>query len=479
MIVFGDRQMDRSFDYDVMVIGGGGAGVMAAIHAADAGAKVCLLEANDKLGGSTALSGGAVLATGSKAMAAAGVEDTTANFLDYLISLNEESVDRAAVERVCEEGGKILDWLKDEGVEYFYIFDPYRCHGLAQFGEGLIQGLEGVLAKFPVDVALKSRVTRLIVEDGAVKGAIVDGEEIRAGAVVLATGGFGGDRDLVRQHLPRSASAGDWLFYIGNPANRGDGLKMGLAAGSTFVGEDQALITANNGVRGAVETMAPAWLLMVNKNGKRFINECSPYWVTPEALRLQPEQKAWGVFDARMFAEAKPDRRLELAYRAGFMTLTWLPEHFQAALADGRLIQADSLEALAARLGVDGPSLADTVARYNAACASGEDAEFGKPAEDLTPVLQAPFYAMEIRNHILWATQGGLPIDRRGQVLASAGGKPIPGLFAAGEVTGNVLGAKYPGTGFSNANSLVFGRIAGRQAADYAREQASRAAGQA
>lgn len=464
--------MTQSLDYDVIVIGGGGAGIMAAIHAAKGGAKVCLLEANEKLGGSTALSGGAVLATGSRAMAEAGIKDSPADFLEYLTVLNGDSIDRTVVERVCEEGGPILDWLREEGVEYFYIFDPYRCHGLAQFGAGLVQGLEGILSRYPVDVALKSRVTRLLIEGGAVVGAIVDGEEIRAGAVVLATGGFGGDPDLVRQHLPRSASAGDWLFYIGNPANRGDGLRMGLAAGSTFVGDDQALITSNNGVPGAVETMVPAWLLIVNKEGQRFVNECSPYWVTPEFLREQPEQKAYGIFDARMFSDAKPDRRLEAAFRGGFMSLTWLPMHFQQALADGRLIQADTLEALAARLGLEGQSFVDTVARYNAFCERGEDAQFGKPADDLVPVRDAPFFAMEIRNHIIWATQGGLPIDRLGRVLSSVGGAPISGLFAAGEVTGNVLGAKYPGTGFSNANSLVVGRIAGEEAAAYARERA-------
>ncbi len=464
--------MKNARDYDVMVIGGGGAGVMAAIHASFKGASVCLLEANPKLGGSFALSGGLVLASGTTVQKEAGVNDSPEQYLQDVLAINagSGSVDPEAVARVCYEGGAIIEWLATQGIPFQY--DPFptpRCHAPEGFGEGLFRGLATILSRTGVDVALQTRVTQLLTDDsGAVIGAEIDGEAVRAGAVVLSTGGYGGNPDMVKELMPRSATAGDWLYYIGNPANVGDGIKMGQAVGAAFMGRDQGLISTNNGFHFATEPNIPSWLLVVNEQGQRFGNEDSPYWVMPELIREQTNQRAFAIFDSRMFNNPRPDRRLEAAFRLGFVTLSWMKNDFEEYLAKKCIKQAQTIEELAEQIGITSAGLAATVDRYNSFCETGEDLDVCKEPIDLEPVEQAPFYAIEIRNHVIWVTQGGLPIDKDGRVLREKDGKPIPGLYAAGEITGNVLGAKYPGTGFSNANSLVFGKVAGEAAAAYA-----------
>ncbi|MBI5505756.1 MAG: FAD-binding protein, partial [Deltaproteobacteria bacterium] len=453
-------------DYDVMVIGGGGAGSMAAIHAAAKQAHVCLLEATAKLGGSTALSGGRLMAADTRIQRENNVVDSTAAFFADVLAVNPDSVDPEALRRVCEGSRDVLEWLTTRGVSFSYDPAPPRCHGADGFGEGLYRGIETALSQAGVDIALRSRVTRLLTDNaGAVTGAIVDGEPVSAGAVILATGGYGANREMLHQFLPRSDYAGDWLYYVGNPANVGDGIEMGKTLGAAVVGPDQGLVGTGNGFHKTAEVHIPGWLMVVNEQGKRFASEFSPYWVFPERLREQTNHRGFAIMDSRMIEEAYPDRRLAIAYALGFTAISWLPDDLKENVVSGKVVQAGSVAELARRIKIDPATLEATVARYNGFCASGNDEEFGKTAEDLESIKVAPFFAIEVRNHIVWVTQGGLVIDKDARVLKAKGGPAIPGLYAAGEVTGNVLGARYAGTGFSIANALTFGRIAGERAA--------------
>lgn len=152
------------------------------------------------------------------------------------------------------------------------------------------------------------------------------------------------------------------------------------------------------------------------------------------------------------------------AFAAGVLPLNWVTSELEAQERTGKVIRADSLDALAVRCGIRRGALEATVARYNADCEAGEDSMFFKAAEDLKPVRTPPFYAVEVRAAIICLTSTGLRIDRDAQVL-DLRDQPIRGLFAGGETAGGVLGERYVGGGNSIANAIVFGRIAGISAA--------------
>jgi fumarate reductase flavoprotein subunit len=465
--------------YDVVVIGAGGAGMSAALEAANAGASVALLEAGARIGGSTALAGGLVYAAGTAQQRARGIEDSPATMCRDILAINPES-DPQLVRRLCDEAPVALEWLESLGVEFppERLSSPNgrgtpRSHEPVGFGARITECLDSALNRTSVDVALKSRVERLITNDaGAVVGVQVGGEPIGCRAVVIATGGYGGSPEWVARLLPKAARAGDWVWHVGNVTNRGDGIAMAEQAGAQVTGEDSGLLLITPNFNRDFEVIGPDWALMVNTRGERFTSEDGAYWEIAEAIEAQPDSRAYFVFDRRRFEDAKPHPRVLEALAAGAITVSWIPRVFDEQLALGRVHTSPTIAGLAARMGIDAARLERTVSRYTEQAHRGRDEDFGKVASSLLPVEQAPFYAIEIRPAILTVTGGGMPIDADARVLARKGGT-IPGLYAAGETVGNVYGRYYVGSGYAIASGITFGRIAGRAAADYARRLAS------
>lgn len=454
--------------YDVMVIGGGAAGAAASISAAAAGARVCLLEAGSKIGGSTALSGGFVMAADTPFLRERGIFDTADDFYRDFMAVNEGSVDPVVIRRICESAKDTIEWLQSLGVEFFH--DPYvrRAHGTIGAGEQLIRQLEAELSNRGVDVACNTRVTKLITDGkGNVCGAEIEGEPILAGAVILTTGGYGANPEMVREFMPRSRLAGDWIHYVGGEHNRGDGILLAKHVNAAVRGEDQGMLGTGNGFRRHTEVYVPCWSMVVNEQGIRFGNEFATYWGFPEMLRRQPNHHGFAILDGNMLENAKADRRVAEFHRQGVTQVSWLPDDFREKIAEGMVKTGNSLAELAAKIGIDPERLEVSVARYNGFCETGVDEDFGKDAIDLTPVVEPPFAAVEIRNHLLWLTHGGLLVNADGQVL-SEDGSPIDGLYASGEIVNNVNGAIYFGTGFSISSGLTLGRIAGAAAAAFA-----------
>jgi fumarate reductase flavoprotein subunit len=454
--------------YDVMVIGGGAAGGAAAIAAAESGARVCLVEAGPEIGGSTALSGGFVMAADTAFLREHGVEDTVDAFYEDVMKVNGGSVDPVAVRRICETAKDTIEWLQTIGVAFFH--DPYvrRGHATAGGGEQLMRHVEAELANKGVDVAVQTRVTKLVTdENGTVRGAEIDGEPILVGAVVLTTGGYGANPDMVRDFMPRSRLAGDWIYYVGGAYNRGDGILMAQALNAAVRGEDQGMLGTGNGFRQHTEVYVPSWAMVVNENGVRFGNEFATYWGFPEMLRRQPNHHGFAILDGNMLKNAKADRRIVEYHRQGLTQVSWLPDDFREKIAEGVVKTADGLAELAGKLGMDPQALETSVARYNKFCETGVDEDFAKEAIDLTPILKPPFAAVEVRNLLLWLTHGGLQVNADAQVL-NEDNMPISGLYAAGEVVNNINGATYFGTGFSISSALTLGRIAGAAAAAFA-----------
>lgn len=458
-------------DFDVIVVGGGGAGLSAAHAAVEHGARVLIVDAGDRLGGSTNLSGGHVYAAGSSVQRAAGVEgDTPEAAFHYYMTLNQHQLEPRVARRLCEEAPAAIDWLISLGVEFRPealkvggIDGNRREHVPTGAGAAIVEALEGAVSG-KLDVALRTRVRELLVEDGRVAGIRSGGETIRAAAVVVTTGGFGANPELLARHYPDAAAHGDWTWYIGAPHSQGDHLDLGAAAGADITGFNRGLVLATPGFRKELEVYLPSWLMFVNREGRRFVDETIEYNIMSAVLKAQTGAECFAIFDEAARASAQPDPATLSQVRAGRATTSWLPEALAEFVQARKLLSAPTLEGLARLAGIRWPALQTTVDTYNADCDEGLDSRFGKLADDFKPIRTGPFYAARMRAAIVCFTSMGLRVDEEARVHDKAD-RPIPGLFAAGEAAGGVLGDRIFGGGSSMANVLVYGRIAGRNAA--------------
>lgn len=457
-------------DYDVIVIGGGGAGMTAALTAARQRSRVLLVEIGERLGGSTALSGGVYYAAGSSVQRAKGITDTPGAAYIYYMALAQHKVEASLVRRFCDEGADGLEWLISLGVEFppegLYISGVdgiARGHSPNGAGAAIAQALEAAISRGSVDVALHTQVDRLIQDgDGAVCGIVVGKDQVTCRAVVIACGGFGANEELLSQYYPRAAAQGRSAWYIGAKTNRGDGLVLGQAVGADITGFNRGLLLVTPGFARDLEVFLPGWLVYVNRHGRRFINELTEYAVVSAVVFEQPAGECFAVFDEESRAHAP--RNIE----AGDYPLpSWEAETLASNAARGRIVRADTIRTLACAAGIRADALEATIEKYNRNCDDGEDIDYFKSPANLRPVRKPPFYAVRMRPAIICLTSAGLRIDRDAHVLNVAN-RPIPGLFAAGETTGGILGDCYVGGGNSITNAIVFGRIAGRNAAAHA-----------
>jgi fumarate reductase flavoprotein subunit len=470
--------MSTGRDYDVVVVGGGGAGLCAAIEAHDAGARVALVEADRKLGGSTALSGGVYYAAGTSVQRAAGIvgDDADAMF-EYYMTLNQYRVEAALARVLCDEAAPGLEWLIGLGVEFLPeglyrsgVERVARGHGATGAGAGIAAALERAVRARTIDVALDARVEALLPGEqaGCIAGLRVSGADIRVPSVVLATGGFGANPYLLHRLYPDAARQGDWAWYIGSPHCQGDGLVLGEAVGADLVGHNRGLLLTTPNFRKVLEVFVPGWLVYVNREGRRFVNETAEYAVMAGVIQAQTGGSCFAIFDEAARREARPHPRYADAFAAGVLPMNWVADELAAQVRTGRVIQADTLDELAVRCGMRPGGLAATVEGYNADARDGVDRAFFKNGEEMKPIATPPFFAVEIRPAIICLTSTGLRIDARTRVL-DGNDRPIRGLHAAGETAGGVLGERYIGGGNSIANAIVFGRRAGREAAATAR----------
>ena len=459
-------------DYDVLVIGSGAAGLCAALEAALAGASVLVAESEDVIGGSSRLSGGMIMGAGTRFQKALGIEDTPNDlYKDYML-LNQWKVEPALVRRLADTAGPSIEWLADLGVEYHeqLIFGGDekvpRTHVPNTLGAGVIDVLTGECKRQDgIEFALRRRVNRLLTDGGRVVGAGVDGDEVTAGAVVVATGGFGANPAMLGRYYPEAAAAGDWGWYIGAPGAQGDALHLADQIGAQIVGENRGLVLLTPNFSRSLEVYVPGWLVFVNQAGRRFCDETAPYGLVASLVNAQPGP-VYAVFDEASRQAAQLDG--EAAYKQQIpgeevQVQNWVAPTIEEMADKGVVKRADTIEALAEAIGILPGPLAGTVERYNDGVGRGEDLDYLKLPELMRPIGTPPFYAAEIRAAIVCLTSTGLRIDAQARVL-DRNNRPLPGLYAAGECTGGILGERYMGSGNSYANCVVFGRVAGRSA---------------
>lgn len=301
---------------------------------------------------------------------------------------------------------------------------------------------------------------QLIQQDGKIKGVYAKGSEgiikIEASqGVALATGGYEFNWDMLTQRIrPRDLAVYAWT----NPTttNTGDGILMGLAAGAAE--DDWPHILMNDPAGAKTGTRANGAMLAflrVNENGQRFVNENLSFEYMSNAIMYQP-----GAHDFVLLSGTDILASLEKAKGGA----PWTPEDMYDSIKDV-LVQADSLDELAKTCGINAENLSATVARYNELCEAGEDTDFGKKPNDLIPLSEGPYYAIEESGACL-VTVNGLRINADSQVLTQEG-SVIEGLYAVGNASGSMFNGTYPHhmSAISHGRCLTFGYLVGRRLA--------------
>lgn len=457
-------------DYDVIVVGAGAAGMAAAIEAADVGARVLLVDAADRLGGTTALSGGVIYAAGTSSQRNRGIADSSDAMYSYYMALNQFKLEPALIRVLSDQSASALEWIRGFGVEFpdenlfqSGVDGAFRGHRAKGFGAAIAQALEGALSQRAVDIATNARITRLVQreDDIGVSGILFEGNEVKANSVILATGGFGANSEMRAQLFADAAHAGSRAWYVGPKECIGDGIAMAQRVGAALTGLNRGLLLVTPGFEKDFETYLPGWLLYVSRDGKRFVNETIAYSVFANIVNELPGKECFAVFDESSRANAKGSPR---SVGNPWSNPMWNAESLAQLTAKGLIRRADTLQGLAEVIGVDPLALARTVADYNHDVMRGEDSVFFKKSEFLRSVSTPPYYAVSLRPEMICITGAGIRINARAEVVSQTGAA-VQGLYAAGETVGGILGDSYLGGGNAITSALVFGRIAGSRAA--------------
>lgn len=464
--------MDRHAD--VIIIGGGGAGMAAAIEASDAGASVMLLEADARLGGATWLSDAVIYAAGTRVQQRFGIEDSADAMYFYIMTLNAWQTRPDIIRILSDRSSETIHWLMDIGVAFDWVAESGvdgtpRGHCTNGGGAALCDALEAEVRKRDITVCPGVRVERLLMHEGAVTGVHAGGVDYQAKAVIITTGGFGNSPEMRARFFPTAAQHGSWTYAVHNaaPFILGDGIKLGEAVGAAITGHDTGLLNPSaNLVPFVIEAYLPDWIMVVNDHGRRFMPENISYAVSGYLMNEQPNAHAWAVFsEAAMIAGTDAKRELT-PYRSGLLSKTWSADLIRAETASGRIRKAGSLAELAQLTGIEQLGLEATIERYNEACRIGEDREWSKFMRPEFANEGPPYYAIELKAASIGQTSAGLSIDSGGRVQ-DVHGRPIPGLYGAGETLGCVQGRRYAGGGMGVGGALTFGRLAGEEAAKF------------
>ena len=440
---------------DIVIIGSGGAGLSSAITATEKGAKVIVLEKMAYFGGNSNRSEGEMNAAGTKQQKAHGIlDDTPERFAADTLRGGHGLNDPALVKALTENAASAEEWLLDLGAHF--------CHRMGRGGgqtrarghgpcDGSPVGIEimrvlGERAdKDHIDMRLNNRVTKILMKNGKVAGVQVKTpkgmETINAKSVILATGGFGANHKMVEKYRPELKG----FSTTNHPGATGDGIVLAQQVGAGLTDIEQIQIhptvIKKNGAL-ISESMRARGGFLLNKNGKRFTNELLTRDVVSANELKQPGGIAYLVIDNSIYSKNKMA---------------------QNYTAEKLMTKCDTIADVAKLIGVDPKVVQASFDQYHKAFDNKKDDLFGRP-EMLIRMDQAPYFVAEVTPGI-HHTMGGVKIDPQAEVLTPEK-KPIPGLFAAGEVTGGVHGGNRIG-GNAVADIITFGRISANSALKY------------
>ena len=495
---------DSTVDADVVVVGAGGAGMTAAITAAAEGKSVVILESQSMVGGNSVRATGGMNAgktvyqDENEFGESAGVEKTLktaaekyadnetitalaktvfeqwaayqANPTGYFDSVELMELDTMIggkgindpelVETLCANSADAIDWLDEHGITLHSVSSfggasvkrihrPVNAEGkTVSVGSYMIPLLQENCEKAGVNMMLDTTATEILTDaNGAAVGVKATGASgetvtVNAKAVVLATGGFGANLDMVVKYKPELKG----FMTTNAPGIQGQGIEMAQAIGAATVDMDQIQIHPTveaNTAALITEGLRGDGAILINEEGRRFIDEVGTRDVVSAAEIAQTGSYSWLVVDQAM-ADAS--------------------SVIQGYIKKGYTVTGATYEELGEAMGVDAAAFAETMEKWNGYVEAKNDPDFGRTSF-ANPLNTAPYYAVKVTAGV-HHTMGGLKINANTEVLNEKG-EVIPGLFAAGEVTGGVHGANRLG-GNAVADFTVFGRIAGAAASDYA-----------
>lgn len=454
--IFTPKTADQLKDsYDAIIVGAGGTGLTAALQAHELGLNVVVLEKNENLGGNTSRASSGMNASESLVQLNHGIIDNNHSFYEETLKGGGLLNDRPMLKYFVDHSAIAISWLMEHEIDLTDLtitggMSKKRAHrpaSMAPVGGDLVTGLLKQIQKEDIDVFNNARVTKLIKDDGKkVNGVEVetkDGKKIvTAKAVLLASGGFGASKELIKKYRP------DLVDYktTNQPGATGDGLKLAEGVDAqlmqmNFVQVHPTAQTDHDHTYLIGEGVRGEGAILVNKAGKRFVNELDTRKVVSNAITDLHEDGAYLIFDQG------------------------IRDHFKAIdFYDhvGLVVHGKDLADLAKNIGVDANNLEQTVAEWNSAVKNKDDIAFGRTTGMERGINEAPYYAIHVHPAIHY-TMGGIHITPKTEVLDS-NGNVIEGLYAAGEVSGGLHGNNRIG-GNSIAETVIFGRQAGMQMA--------------
>ncbi len=451
---------------DVVVIG---AGLAAAVSANQNGASVIVLEKMPQVGGNTIISGAAYNTADPEFQAKFGIEDSTDKHFEQTYNGGDKAGDPEMIRVLVDNALPTLKWLEGMGMEFKdHIFTvlgglwPRAHKPIKPLGTGFIETyMNYINSHEDVTVLTDTRVTDIYLEDdgkggkraSVVKAEGLDGTVVVQGhkAVIIAAGGFGNNVEMRQKYDKLWGTLGENIKSTNHPGATGDGIIMAEKIGAALVGMEYIQLlpmgdpdtgSLSGNIEQGVENR-----IFVNKDGNRFVDEGARRDVMTKALLEQEDAYMWIVLDKHNYPTPETKNNFN--------------ESIQELLDQGRAFEADTIEELAEKIGVDPANLKAAVDGFNAAVETGGPDEFGRTLFDQK--IDTPPYYAGARMPTVHHTMGGIKINTKAQVLDTEG-NIIPGLYAAGETTGGIHGTNRLG-GNALPDINVFGKIAGENAA--------------
>ena len=459
---------EETLDTDIVVVGAGAAGLTAALTAAQNGRSVILLEKTGMIGGASATAGAGTIATGSRWQQQDGYEDSPEKLVEDMMANGHQKNDRATVELFSRIIGSSFDWLvSDDGaaVPYKRTGKPVRNYSGEGRGTGVVKNLGKKFTAAGGTLMTSTPATQLIVKDDAVCGVIAESADTRytinAKAVILASGGYGANDDM----LPKSEDFSKYV-YAGHAGAQGDAIAMTKPLDADLINmemvnmQPHSMKLPSGGGRGIGG--GPGFQynggFMVNQDGVRFLNEVGKAYDNVQLMKQNEAQ--YLIMDQQLFEALNAS--MADVYSAEDVE-KWISDDYTG---DPVYKKGDTLEALAEKLNMPAGSLSAAAKAFNEAYASGQPDAFGRTL-NAPQSEQGPYYALRVYVRY-YATLGGLHINDSMQVLNTAQ-QAIPGLYAAGEVVGGLEGDVYMSAtlfGWAVASGHTAGQIAAEAIAE-------------
>jgi fumarate reductase flavoprotein subunit len=447
--------------YDAIIVGAGGAGLTAAIQAHELGLNVAVFEKNASLGGNTTRASSGMNASESLIQLDEGIIDNKEDFYQETLKGGGLLNDRELLRYFVDHSAAAIDWLLNHGIELTNLtitggMSKKRAHrpaSMAPVGNYLITGALKQIQQEGIPVFNNAKIIKLLQDENKnVVGVQLETEggtkTVNAKAVLLASGGFGSSKELIKKYRP------DLVDYktTNQPGATGDGLKLADQIDAQleqmdFIQVHPTAQTDTDHVYLIGEGLRGEGAILVNKSGKRFVNEMNTRKIVSNAITNLNEEGAYLIFDQSI--------------RDNFTAVEFY-DHI------GLVKHGDNLADLAQAIEVNSSNLEETIKTWNEAVNTKKDGEFGRNTGMDRSIENGPFFAIHI-NPAIHYTMGGIHINSKTEVL-DTNGNVINGLYAAGEVSGGLHGNNRIG-GNSVAETVVFGRQAGMQMTKFIRNE--------